>query len=157
MGVVGTYAGSLVPTVDPDTGLTDPNSLAVFTLRIPQIGLANGTAAIFRNGFYYPGTIQASADPLTAQISGGIQGQFDDVVFSSTTITEARHYFATGRFEGAKIVAKSGTFSILAVRIKGAASISYVPGSGFIPDPRGDSGGPIPYKILGFKQSFNTN
>ena len=153
--VTGTYAGVFVPAVDPGTGMADPNSLAIFTLRIPQIGSATGTAAIFRNGFYYPGTIVGSADPASARVTGIIQGQFDDIIQSGSTIV-THHYYSSGQFVSVKIEAKSGALSLSSVRLKGSATISYVPGSGFTPDPRGDSGGPIPYRVKGFKQSFGT-
>ncbi|MEP7015487.1 MAG: hypothetical protein ABI925_08615 [Verrucomicrobiota bacterium] len=157
VSVLGTYAGVFIAAIDPATGLRDPNSLAVFTLKVPQNGLATGIAAIFRNGFYYPGAIQASADPASAEVNGGIQGQFDDII-ESGTITVTQHYFASGRFEGAKVVVKPGGLDLRSVRLRGTASIAYVPGTsvtGNPPDPRGDSGGPIPYKIKGFKQSFS--
>ena len=59
--VTGTYAGVFVPILDPTIGIPD-NSLVLFTLSIPKVGLATGTVAVFRNGFFYPGTIQGSAD-----------------------------------------------------------------------------------------------
>jgi hypothetical protein len=150
--VRGTYAGVFVPIVDPTIGLQD-NSLALFTLTVPRTGLASGTAAIFRQGFFYPGTIQGSADPDSAKVTGIIQGTFTDTV-ESGLITAMHNYFASGKFQNTKIVSISNSLnSSSSTRIRGMAEITYVPGAGFTPDPRGDSGGPIRYRVHGFKQS----
>src|SRR5882672_8653322 len=66
--VTGTYAGVFVPIppvnpAPPPPTLPPDNSLALFTLKVPQIGLASGTSAVFRNGIFYSGTIRGSADP----------------------------------------------------------------------------------------------
>jgi len=152
--VTGTYAGTFVPIPDPMTGMTD-NSLALFTLIVPTKGLAQGTSAIFRNGFFYSGTIQGSADPQSAKVTGIINGTFMDTVESGTE-TVTNNYYASGQFENAQIVASS-SFFISGIRLKGTAMITYIPGSGFTPDPRGDSNGPITYKVHGFKQAEATS
>src|ERR1700759_5637695 len=79
--VTGIYAGVMVPipTVldpgPPPVTLTD-NSLALFTLVVPSTGLATGTGATFRNGFFYTGTITGSADPDSAKLTGIIATEF---------------------------------------------------------------------------------
>ncbi len=149
----GQYAGVMIPAPDPVTGQPDPNSLIVFTLVVPAAGLTTGDVAIFRNGFFYEGNVHATADPQHARIQGGVEGQFTDTLQSGSTVVEV-HYFASGTMD-ARVVARSGTLGIGAVRIRGEASVSYIPGPSVFgtPDPRGDSGGPIPYRIKGFKQS----
>jgi hypothetical protein len=155
--VVGTYAGVLIPMVNPVVGLAD-NSLALFTLAIHQTGLGTGTAAIFRNGFYYSGTIQATGDPKSAEISGGLQGEFDEMVICGTE-TGTISYFASGTFQGWKVSVKSGAIDLSGVRVRGEAAITYRPGSSSqcTPDPGGNSGGAIHYQVRGFKQSFSTS
>src|SRR5437763_16385518 len=70
--VTGTYAGVLVPLVGvvdagpPPVTLPPDNSVALFTLKIPQTGLASGTSVVFRNGIAYSGPVQGSADLDTA-------------------------------------------------------------------------------------------
>src|SRR2546430_801029 len=94
--VTGTYAGVFVPIpivpdpATPEVTLTD-NSLALFTLSIQKLGLASGTAAVFRNGISYSGSIQASADVDTAKLRG---------VITATNVS----YTAKGKFMNTKIV-----------------------------------------------------
>src|SRR2546429_773495 len=161
VAVTGTYAGVLVPTVDPTIGLAD-NSLALFTMKIPQTGLGSGTSAVFRNGFFYPGTIDASADPDRAQITGIVRASFEvnGVVLFSGSRSITAIYYASGSFANAKVKASnSSSFSSGSVRLAGTASLTYtnVKTDGSAPDPNGDSGGPVHYSIQGFKQSNSTN
>lgn len=158
VAVTGTYAGVLVPlpvTIAPGITLTD-NSLALFTMKIPTTGLASGTTAVFRNGFFYTGTIQGSADPDSAKLTGIVASEFSqDRQSGTTTITE--HYEGNGQFTNAKITADVGTNKVALARIRGKASITYALGANATDAARGDSGGPIVYKIRGFKQSQASN
>jgi hypothetical protein len=147
--VTGTYAGVFVPIVDPTIGIPE-NSLVLFTLTIPKVGLATGTTAVFRNGFFYPGTIQGSADPDSARLTGVVNAFFQETVATSGNTTFMFEYDANGRFVNTKITANSNTFSTASTRIRGKATITYRNDAG---DPMGDSGGPIEYKVHGFKQS----
>jgi hypothetical protein len=161
--VTGTYAGVFVPTAvvvvldpgPPPVTQTFPpdDSLALFTLKIPSTGLASGTAVIFRNGFFYDiGAIQGSADPDSAQLTGIINASLT-VNVESGIETVSEIFFASGKFLNTKIVAKRNNFSTSGTRIRGKASITYTA----VPDdPRGDSGGPIDYKVRGFKQSASS-
>ena len=155
--VTGTYAGVLVPipTVlapgPPPVTLTD-NSLVLFTMKVPSSGLASGTSAVFRNGFFYSGAIQGSADPDSAKLTGIVSSEFmQDRQSGTTTITE--HYEANGQFTNAKITADVGTNKVALARIRGKASLTYALGANATDALHGDSGGPILYKIRGFKQS----
>jgi hypothetical protein len=68
-GVVGTYAGVLIPTQDTllttGSSVSDfgANSLGLFTLSIPTSGLGSGQVFIFSGGEQLAGTIQAIPDP----------------------------------------------------------------------------------------------
>jgi hypothetical protein len=158
--VTGTYAGVFFPAVvvidpgPPPVTLPPDDSLALFTLSIPSTKLGSGTAVIFRNGFFYSGTVQASADPDSAQLSGVIDGSLTVTLVTIFGIqTQQDIFYATGKFLNTKIVAKKNNFSTSGTRIRGNASITYTA----VPDdPRGDSGGPIDYKVKGFKQSAAT-
>jgi hypothetical protein len=82
---VGTYAGVLIPTndvilsgttaVSGSTGAVaggfGTNSLGLFTLSIPDVGLGSGTVLIFSSAQGMTGTIQAVADPTNP---GGVIG-----------------------------------------------------------------------------------
>jgi hypothetical protein len=146
LNVVGTYAGVFVPIVvvinpgPPPVTLPRDNSLALFTLSIPSTGLGSGTATIFRNGLLYTATIQGSADPDSGKLTGFINGTATPTSGGGTSAS------ATGRFRSAKIIANPVT-SASAARIRGKASINYIGA-----DPGADSGGPILYKVRGFKQ-----
>lgn len=167
--VTGTYAGVFVPipTVldpgPPPVTMTD-NSLALFTLKIPKTGLASGVTAVFRNGLFYSGTIQGSADPDSAKLTGVVNSSFQETVATTSTTTFVFEYDANGQFVNAKIVANPNVASSATTRIKGRASLTYrtdapdpnCTNSFPTPcpsDPNGNSGGPIDYKIHGFKQS----
>jgi hypothetical protein len=151
--VTGTYAGILVPIVDPIIGLAD-NSLALFTVRVPQTGLASGTSAVFRNGIFYTGTIIGSADPDSARLTGIVAASFQEIHSISSTggASLGPEYDANGQFVNARIVANTNSSSTAAARIRGKASLTYR-NSAVPTDPNGDSGGPILYRIKGFKQS----
>jgi hypothetical protein len=162
ISVTGTYAGVLVPVPTvfspgpPPVMMTD-NSLALFTLSIPKVGLATGVTAVFRNGIAYFGIVTGSADPDSGKLTGVINAVFLQLFSTSTSgsgiITS--EYDANGGFDHARIVANTNTTSTAAARIRGQASLTYTNfrNDGQPPDPRGDSGGPIKYKIRGFKQA----
>lgn len=157
----GTYAGVLavIPTVvdpgPPEVTLTD-NSLGLFTLKIPQEGLATGTSAVFRNGIFYSGTITGSADPDSAKLTAIVAASFKEIRAESDTGTSFEpQYDANGFFAKARIVPNPNVFSSASARIRGTASLTYR-NSKEPPDPNGESGGPILYKIKGFKQSENS-
>jgi hypothetical protein len=166
--VTGTYAGVLVPLTilvgNPPAPMTD-NSLALFTLTIPRVDLATGNTAVFRNGVFYSGTIQGLADPDTAKLTAVVNAVNDVTASSSSTASLTTATFsANGKFEHAKIVASTSS-SFTSARIRGTASVTYtcvctglVIGTGTLSCPPcdevgGDSGGPVVYKIRGFKQS----
>jgi hypothetical protein len=122
--------------------------------------LATGDASIFRNGFHYGATIQGLVDPRSAKLAGVIQGSFTDsaqvtntgaVIVVTTSVPH--NYYASGKFQNAKIAVVSSSAVSGSVRVRGTASITYIPGPGFTPDPRGDSGTAIQYKVTGFKQT----
>ncbi|MEY2484836.1 MAG: hypothetical protein QOH39_484 [Verrucomicrobiota bacterium] len=158
--VTGTYAGVFIPiltVLDPGPPpVTVPdNSLALFTLSVPSQGLAKGTVAIFRNGRAYTGDIQASADPDSAKVSGVISAiHTQTVTLPNSTVTFVYNDLANG-FLLAKAIASNSTFSTSAVLLRGnQSSIEYTTSSS---DSSANSGGPIRYRVHGFKQSETTN
>jgi hypothetical protein len=153
--VTGTYAGVLVPkTID--------NSVVLFTLVVPQTGLTSGTSVVFRNGIFYSGTVQGSADPDSAKVTAILNAVFLQIssISSGTTsssISIAAEYDANGQFDAAKIVSHNNVGSISSTRIRGSAVLTYknLRNDGDPPDPAGE--GTVTYKIKGFKQSEATN
>lgn len=138
----GVYAGLLVPTVDP-------NSLGIFSLTIPKTGIGTGQVAIFRNGNYYPGTFQGIADPDSAKMTGVVSGVFQRTVAFTATINYVYTYQVNGSIK-AKIVANSNRNSSASARLNGDSQLTYTNDEG---NPTGDSGGPIDYDVIGFKQA----
>lgn len=78
--VVGTYSGVMVPGQNPAAplggggGIT--NALALFTLGVPDTGLASGTFLIFALGRIFTGTITAFADPEEETMQGLLESSF---------------------------------------------------------------------------------
>jgi hypothetical protein len=157
--VTGVYAGVMVPIpvddpMTPGITLTD-NSLALFTFSVPTRGLATGDSAVFRNGFFYTGEIQGSADPDSGKVTGIIASKFEEDIVTGSTETVTAHLDANGQFVNAQIRAVIGNVS--AARLRGKAQLTYVLGANgdLIPGATAgaDSGGPIQYRIHGFKQA----
>jgi hypothetical protein len=78
--VVGTYAGVMLPFTEED--VADPlvvaaNAIALFSLSVPQTGLATGAMLIFSEGRVFTGTINAFADPDRGTIRGVLDATFD--------------------------------------------------------------------------------
>ncbi len=149
----------------PPVTLTD-NSLALFSLVIKREGLATGQSVTFRNGIFYQGTIVASADPDSSKLTGILNSVYEERVAQDEDTTFFYQYDANGQFVNAKIVANRNVTSSAANRIRGRASLTYrtnapdpncdplnPPPTGCTSDPAGNSGGPIEYKVIGFKQS----
>src|SRR5688500_18521910 len=68
---IGTYAGVLIPldeTLDSDVSGTGRNSIGLFSLGVPDVGLAQGAFVVFVDGNAYNGTITGVADPLDGQL-----------------------------------------------------------------------------------------
>ncbi len=156
--VTGVYAGVFLPAgivLDPNPPpviqYDDPDSIALFTLRVPQQGLATGTALIVRQGFVYTGTVTASADPDSATLQGIFNAEFTQDR-ESGTVTVTEHYEANGSFKNTKIVASTAVTRVTTARIRGTANITFRPGVNGDPNT-GDSGGAVPYKVRGFKQA----
>ena len=120
VAVVGTYAGVLVPLVvvvdpgPPPVTLPPDDSLVLFTLKIPRTGLGIGDAVVFRNGIFYSGQIQASADPDGGRLSGVINAQFQQIISSGSSSTGSSesiqsYYEANGKFRKTSIVTRSSS------------------------------------------------
>src|SRR5438105_11325983 len=166
--VTGKYAGVLVPIPvvpdpsQPDVTLPPDNSLALFTIILPQVGLGTGTDTVFRNGIFYSGTVTGSGDPDSGRLNGILNAVFLEIFSSSsngsggTSTTITSEYDANGQFLTTKIV---GGSTGATTRIKGRASLTYknLKSDGSTPDPEGTSGGAILYRVRGFKQSEATS
>ena len=120
----GSYAGILMPIA---TGSSTDNSLGIFTIRVPTVGLAAGTLSLFRNGYFYPGTIQGIADPDSAVLTAVANATFNITFLQSvnpdgTTTTIVVTFNATGEID-AKIKPNRNIFN--PERLTGTADITY--------------------------------
>jgi hypothetical protein len=80
--LTGTYAGVIIPSlegaesldadVDPAT-LFGANSLGVFTIGVPNIGLAEGAVVLFFEGSFFTGGLIGVADPDKRKLFGVAQ------------------------------------------------------------------------------------
>ena len=138
--LIGTYAGALLPTVDPAfTDPTDPanvaqntqfNGLGLFSLSVPDTGLGSGAFVYFSEGRTFTGTIVGLADPERQTLIGLLKGQFDIVVDS---IQVSDDFFGDaslvqtvpGGFANGTIKAEftAGNATALGVRIEGEAQM----------------------------------
>jgi hypothetical protein len=139
----GIFAGVFVPT-------QEKNTLGLFSLSVPREGLGTGTVALFRNGTFYPGTIQASADPANGQLDGVVNAGYERTV--AFTEDERFVYTYTGNgLLNARITSMRGRrFSTASDRIRGSAQLTY-----HTSDPSAPLGstGTALYIVDGFKQT----
>jgi hypothetical protein len=157
VNVVGTYAGVLLPVpqeLAPGVVVSD-TSMALFTLTVPQSGKARGTVAIFRNSNSYTGDMQAFADPANGKISGvisAIHTQSVTLPGNGGSVTFVYNDLANGRLQTFAQVLPNAT----STRLRGQkSSITFTTTNPN--DVSGNSGGPVFYKVRGFKQSTGTN
>jgi hypothetical protein len=153
----GNYAGLFVPAGE------DENSLGIFSVSVPTTGLGSGVVAFFRNGIFYPGTIQAIADPDSAVLTATVMSSFD-ITFTSettgnppTTRNIVITFNANGSITGL-IRPNPKTLSSATARITGNAAVTYatVGSAPGFDDSGANSNGPVPYEVNGFKQSEAT-
>lgn len=70
VSATGTYAGVLIPQDDP-TGATSPsNSIGLFSMGVPDAGIAQGACVVFVEGIAYNGNITGIVDPLVGRLVG---------------------------------------------------------------------------------------
>src|SRR5437763_17217817 len=67
VGVTGTYAGVLHPIVAS-------GSLGLFSIKVPDSGLATGDFVIFTTTRTFVGTIKGVADPNSSTLNATLQG-----------------------------------------------------------------------------------
>lgn len=164
----GTYSGALIPTAVDSSGVINPklteeitdNSLGIFTVTVPAAGLANGTIGLFRNGYFYPGTIQGIVDPDSAFLIGVVNCTFS-ITFTSTTNATTGDtkdivitFNASGEID-ATVQANSLQYSTATSRLSGEGNITYATvgdAPGFDASG-GNSYGAIHYVLAGFKQT----
>ena len=90
LNVVGTYSGVFTGTQekDPFTGITTAsNSIALFTMNVPQTGLATGASLVFSGGNVYNGTLSAGVDPESGTVRGIVNATYSFNISVRTGVT----------------------------------------------------------------------
>ena len=150
---IGTFAGVLIPTSTTSATGSSANSIGLFSLGVPDAGVATGSMVMFDQGISFNGTITGVADPLNGKLTGII-----DAISTASFFDEANpdvdfRAFAQGNLEAqiketASFNAFSSSvsfFSFATTRLEGLASVDI-------------NGGPnepstATYIVDGFKQS----
>lgn len=125
-----TSTGTPKPCSNQPTGL---NQIGLFSLPIPKTGIGSGTAILFEQGQIYTGTIQASADPDSAKVTGIFSASFPYVfpvetgkdaqgnpIFTIETVIAQ----ASGKLD-AKVRASTKSSSLGSIRLKGTADVQF--------------------------------
>ena len=145
VGVVGTYAGTFQPV--PTCGC--PNNLGIFTLSVPQSGLATGTVLIFTGERTFSGPITGLADPNTDILEATLQGI--PVVTSGSTTIETLNFHADGTVHG-RVRANKKATGVSSIRIRGTAHVTTTNRNVFPPEQTMTD-----YTVHGFKQSDSSS
>ena len=151
--LTGTYAGVLVPDV-PQTGTSlsgtplpaSITSIGLFSIGVPDVGIAQGALIFFVNGDAYSGTISGIADPGKGTFVGLIDATSNFFLVDANFPGVNFQIFAAGNI-AAEILNKGGsTPSVGSTRLEGTAVVN-VSGGG----PGYD--GVFTYLVDGYKQS----
>src|SRR5256885_14312941 len=143
IGVVGTYAGVMHDIV------LGSGNLGIFTLSVPQSGLATGTVFLFTGQRAFSGPITGLADPNTDVLEATLQAI--PVVSSGGATIETLNFHADGSLN-AKIRLSKKSLGISAVRIRGTAHVDTTNSSSTCVTCC-PPGCPTDYTVHGFKQS----
>jgi hypothetical protein len=134
-----------------------PNNLGLFTLSIPQTGLATGTVLIFTGERTFSGPITGLADPNTDILVATLQGI--PVVTSGDTTIETLNLHADGTING-KIRANKRTTGISSIRVRGTAHVTTTNQSSLCTigcNCQTDCKRETDYTVHGFKQSESSS
>lgn len=144
--VIGSYAGVLDP--DPASpGAT--NTLGIFTLGVPQVGLAGGAFLIFTGERTFVGSIQGVGDPIKASVKATMQGI--PVVTAGNTTIFTLNFHADGILSAKVKTQTSGVIiSIANTRLTGTAHVTTTNRNVDPPEQT-----QADYIVDGFKQSLS--
>lgn len=113
VSVTGHYAGTLVP-------VSGSSNLGIFTVTIPQVGLATGDFTVFNAGRTFVGNLQGVADPTKASLYADLQA-IPVVTAGDTTVTTL-NYHANGSLT-ATVTASGKALTLASTRLKGNANV----------------------------------
>jgi hypothetical protein len=155
--IVGTYAGILIPDTSVPGGLValDANALGIFSVGVPQNGVAAGPVAFFNKGEVFTGKIAAVVDPDSGELTGLMEASAIRIITVEVSAGSAVGAFGSdvrtvGKLE-AEIVEGKGLNP--AQRLRGSAVLSSFSDTNRNPDGTPIISGTISFIVDGFKQS----
>lgn len=158
---VGTFAGVMIPETETNpTAGSSSNSIGLFSIGVPDAGMANGATVIFVEGTAFNGTITGVADPLNGTLVGILDATSTYVLIDPTDPNQNEFsVFAQGNIEAniletASVDPNSITaqsFSFATTRLEGIASVDIF--GTFDTDGTPLVSNTAKFKVDGFKQS----
>lgn len=139
VNTIGTFAGVLIPLSAENPIVRNSNSIGLFSLGVPDVGVARGAFIAFVDGLAYNGTITGVADPLNGQLTGILdatssitfvdpndptgpglvsiaQGQIEAQIRETANFSQPGAFtftsFATTRIEGEAVLDIDGGFTV---------------------------------------------
>lgn len=146
----GTFAGVLLPNARKSPR---SNSIALFSVSLPDSGLGSGPLVIFQTGETYTGTLQGTADPDSAKFFALINATFPFVTTTQTGTdangnpiftTQTVVAVASGRLNG-QLIVNPIQGSAAPTRITGTADVQFAQ---FVNQVDSE----IIYDVFGFRQ-----
>ncbi|MFN2623252.1 MAG: hypothetical protein ABR611_10435 [Chthoniobacterales bacterium] len=119
--IIGSYAGVMQGVFDP-TNPRSSNTLGIFSLGIPQTGLATGSVALFTGERTFVGTIQGIGDPNKATLRATLQA-IPVVTGGGQTVTTL-NFHADGTVNASIKTVRSAFNTVANTRLVGTASIT---------------------------------
>jgi hypothetical protein len=136
--LVGTYAGVM-------EGEMGSNGLGIFTIGVPQTGLANGLFIIFQEGLFLNGTMQAVADGTKKKITALLHAEATRIEIIDGEVNFTIVAVADGQMRAT--VSDGNNFSSGRI-LAGTAVVNE-----HFPDPISNPPNDQTYQISGFQQS----
>jgi hypothetical protein len=143
--IIGTYAGVLQGVFDP-TNPRSSNTLGIFSIGIPQTGLATGSVAIFTGERTFVGTIQGIGDPNKATLRAALQA-VPVVTGGGQTITTL-NFHADGTVSADIKTVRSAFNTVANTRLTGTSTVTTTNNNTSPPTQNISS-----FVVDGFKQS----
>jgi hypothetical protein len=187
LNVVGTYAGVLKPSASPCPSVTvspapmctpaispcAANSLGIFSIGVPQSGLASGTFVMFAQGRVFTGSIQGAADAEKAKLTGVLTARYNFTVTGTpcpqctpnpnvisptpcpacTPSSQNITALANGSLKSRITTSSTQSAVFGATRLSGTSILDISNGTVLPPTFEQNVNCEIPMKVSGFKQS----
>jgi hypothetical protein len=137
--LLGNFAGVM-------EGELGSNGLGIFTINVPQNGLATGVFLIFQSGLFLMGDIQALADGHRKKITGLLHAEATRTEVHAGTVTTTIVAIADGQM---RVNVSAGSGFTFGATLTGTAVVNEHGPDDPISDPANDQ----TYQVTGFQQS----